>query len=75
MIGLPDRPIARGRMLESSRVDFSIRSGECAPVSGRAQILMSGENIGDRLTAAGITWGAFMGGFDDCTVAHCNVSG
>ena len=41
----------------------------------RAQILMSGVNIGDRLNAAGITWGAFMGGFDDCTVAHNNVSG
>jgi len=41
----------------------------------RTQILMSGENIGDRLNAAGIPWGAFMGGFDDCTRTHNNVSG
>ena len=33
----------------------------------RTQILMSGSNIGDQLNAAGITWGAFMGGFGDTT--------
>jgi phospholipase C len=43
----------------------------------RTQILMSGTNIGDRLNAAGITWGAFMGGFGDTTCAqgHNNVGG
>ena len=43
----------------------------------RTQILMSGRNIGDRLNAAGITWGAFMGGFGDttCSQAHDNVGG
>jgi phospholipase C len=41
----------------------------------RAQITMSGVNIGDRLNDAGITWGAFMGGFDNCAQAHNNVSG
>ncbi len=41
----------------------------------RTQITMSGVNIGDLLNAAGITWGSFMGGFDNCTLAHNNVSG
>lgn len=43
----------------------------------RTQILMSGRNIGDLLNAAGITWGAFMGGFGDttCAKAHNNVGG
>ncbi|MBV9592397.1 MAG: alkaline phosphatase family protein [Actinobacteria bacterium] len=41
----------------------------------RTQILMSGVNIGDRLSSAGITWGAFMGGFDNCAQTHNNVSG
>ncbi|HEX4586207.1 MAG TPA: alkaline phosphatase family protein [Burkholderiaceae bacterium] len=41
----------------------------------RTQITMSGLNIGDVLNAAGIPWGAFMGGFDDCAQTHHNVSG
>ena len=41
----------------------------------RTQILMSGQNVGDLLNAAGITWGAFMGGFDNCSQTHNNVSG
>jgi phospholipase C len=43
----------------------------------RTQILMSGSNIGDLLNAAGIPWGAFMGGFGDttCAQAHNNVGG
>jgi phospholipase C len=41
----------------------------------RTQITMSGINIGDLLNAGGITWGAFMGGFDNCAQAHNNVSG
>lgn len=28
------------------------------------QVIMNGRNIGDLLTAAGVTWGGFMGGFD-----------
>jgi len=31
--------------------------------SGSTQIAMSGENVGDRLSAAGLTWGWFQGGF------------
>jgi phospholipase C len=43
----------------------------------RTQVLMSGRNVGDLLNAAGITWGAFMGGFGDTTCAqtHTNIGG
>jgi phospholipase C len=41
----------------------------------RAQITMSGINIGNLLNEADITWGAFMGGFDNCLQTHNNVSG
>jgi phospholipase C len=34
----------------------------CSSKTDRA--MMDGENIGDLLNAAGITWGSFMGGFD-----------
>ena len=30
----------------------------------RNQVKMGGKNIGDLLTAAGVSWGSFMGGFD-----------
>ena len=39
------------------------RYGFSGAAVGRAQIRMSGQSIGDVLTAAGITWGSFMGGF------------
>jgi len=32
--------------------------------STSAQVQMTSQNIGDLLTAAGVTWGAFMGGFN-----------
>ena len=52
-------------------------SGDICSSKTRTQILMSGKNIGDELSAAGITWGAFMGGFGDttCIQAHKNVGG
>jgi phospholipase C len=50
-------------------------AGDICSNPKRAQILMSGVNIGDRLNGAGITWGAFMGGFDNCTQSHNNVAG
>jgi len=37
--------------------------GDVCSAPGRAQISMSGQNIGDVLSKAGITWGSFMGGF------------
>lgn len=36
---------------------------------------MSGKNVGDLLTAHGITWGWFQGGFRDCTVKHTGSDG
>jgi phospholipase C len=46
----------------------------------RPEITMSGRNIGDLLNAAGISWGAFMGGFANCAapdtgVSHTGVTG
>ena len=37
----------------------------------RNQVQMSGKNIGDMLTDAGVTWGSFMGGFD-LTIKNAN---
>jgi phospholipase C len=38
--------------------------GDVCSLPIRNQVRMGGRNIGDLLNAAGITWGAFMGGFD-----------
>jgi phospholipase C len=37
----------------------------------RNQVQMAGKNIGDLLSAAGVTWGSFMGGFD-LTITNAN---
>ena len=50
-------------------------AGDLCSNPKRTQITMSGVNIGDRLNGAGISWGAFMGGFDNCAQTHTNVSG
>jgi phospholipase C len=51
----------------------------------RNQVTMGGKNIGDLLTAAGVTWGSFMGGFNlsivnpngttGCARSSVNVAG
>lgn len=41
----------------------------------RVQISMSGQNIGDMLNNAGITWGSFMGGFANCTNVSTGITG
>jgi phospholipase C len=38
--------------------------GDICAGPSKNQVQMSGKSVGDLLTAAGITWGAFMGGFD-----------
>ncbi len=38
--------------------------GDVCSNSSRNQVTMGGKNIGDLLTAAGVTWGSFMGGFN-----------
>jgi len=38
-------------------------------------VSLSGTNIGNLLSAKGITWGFFQGGFRDCNVAHTGSDG
>src|ERR1019366_9762427 len=38
--------------------------GDVCSSSTRAQATMGSKNIGDLLSAAGVTWGSFMGGFN-----------
>jgi phospholipase C len=49
--------------------------GDVCSNSTRNQVQMSGKNIGDLLSAAGITWGSFMGGFDLTVKNPNNTSG
>jgi len=46
----------------------------CVP-STKALISISGRNIGDLLNAAGLSWGWFQGGFDNCSAKHTGVTG
>jgi len=41
----------------------------------RNQVQMKGQNIGDLLNAAGVTWGSFMGGFDLSVVNSNKTTG
>ena len=50
-------------------------SGDSCSNPGRAQVAMSGKNIGDLLNEAGVTWGAFMGGFANCTHVSTGSTG
>ena len=45
--------------------------GDVCSAPTRNQVQMAGKNVGDLLNAAGISWGAFMGGFD-LTVTNSN---
>jgi phospholipase C len=49
--------------------------GDNCSSSTRAQITMSGKNVGDLLNEAGITWGAFMGGFANCNHVSTGTTG
>jgi len=50
-------------------------SGDTCSSATRTQITMSGRSIGDLLNGAGITWGAFMGGFANCAASHTGITG
>lgn len=50
-------------------------AGDKCSNPGRAQILMSGMNVGDLLNTAGVTWGSFMGGFANCTHISTGMTG
>ena len=41
----------------------------------RTQLSMSGDNIGNLLNKANLTWGSFMGGFTSCTASHTGLTG
>jgi len=53
---------------------------DCSPASTN-RITLAGRNIGDLMTAAGVTWGWFNGGFrredgqDKCTASHLGSNG
>lgn len=49
--------------------------GDTCSNSTRNQVQMSGQNVGDLLNAAGITWGSFMGGFNLKTVNGNGTTG
>jgi len=49
--------------------------GDVCSSSTRNQVQMGGQNIGDLLNAAGISWGGFMGGFNLSIVNPNNTTG
>jgi phospholipase C len=50
-------------------------AGDACSNPGRAQITMSGQNVGDLLNEAGVTWGSFMGGFANCAAVSTGTTG
>jgi phospholipase C len=46
----------------------------CVPAT-KSTITMSGKNVGDLLNTAGVTWGWFQGGFDNCSATHTGITG
>ena len=50
-------------------------TGDVCSNPNRAQITMSGQNVGDLLNKAGVTWGSFMGGFANCAAVSMGLSG
>jgi phospholipase C len=49
-------------------------SGDVCSTS-KSQFQMSGQNVGDLLNAAGVTWGSFMGGFANCAHSSTGITG
>jgi phospholipase C len=49
--------------------------GDICNSATRVWINMGGQSIGDLLSAAHLTWGSFMGGFNSCSASHSNVAG
>jgi phospholipase C len=49
--------------------------GDVCSNPSRNQVTMGSKNIGDLLSAAGITWGGFMGGFDLTITNHNGTTG
>ena len=50
-------------------------TGDVCSTSSGTTVQMGGQNIGDLLSAKGVTWGGFMGGFDLTIVNPNGTSG
>ena len=50
-------------------------AGDVCSNPNRTQVTMSGQNVGDLLNRAGVTWGSFMGGFADCKAVSTGITG
>jgi phospholipase C len=50
-------------------------AGDKCSAASRAQISMSGLNVGDLLNKANVTWGSFMGGFANCAHVSTGITG
>src|SRR6202045_1099426 len=50
-------------------------AGDVCSNPKRTQITMSGQNVGDLLNQAGVSWGSFMGGFANCTHSSTGITG
>ena len=72
--GVIDTVNGTGDISDGGNGTFSV-TGDPQPLgdmcSTRDAVTMGGKNIGDMLTAAGVTWGWFVGGFD-LTITNAN---
>ena len=50
-------------------------AGDVCSNPTRAQVAMSGQNVGDLLNKAGVTWGSCMGGFANCAAVSTGITG
>jgi phospholipase C len=67
---------AQGSLVPDGNGGFSLigdpePSGDICSSTSSAMVHMTGPNVGDKLTAAGVSWGFFQGGFD-LTVVNPN---
>jgi phospholipase C len=65
--------IADGQGSFTATGDADPTGDKCSAPTGAATFKLLGQNIGDLLNAAGITWGGFMGGFN-LTTTNANGS-
>ncbi len=74
--GVSDQVNATGDVVSDGGGGYTLVSdadpvGDVCSTTTGAQVAMSGQNVGDLLNAAGISWGFFEGGFD-LTVKNAN---
>jgi phospholipase C len=62
-----------GTVEQGSVISDDDPAGDIA--SGGTTFIMTGENIGDLLSAKNLTWGWFEGGFDNWTQTHTGANG